>query len=80
MSEFEGINPDDIKELEARAQKIVEDSETYYEISLMVSHAGAVEFMEMYSDALDGNMMSLINLMGIVHVLANSLRIAMDKD
>lgn len=78
MSEFDGINPDDIAELRARAEKIVEDANTYYEVSLMVSHDGAVEFMDMYDDACRGNMSSLLELMGIIHILARSLTIAMD--
>lgn len=78
MSEFDGINPEDIAELKARAEKIVEDANTYYEVSLMVSHDGAVEFMDMYDDACRGNMSSLLELMGIIHILARSLTIAMD--
>lgn len=78
MSEFDGISPDDIAELQARAEKIVEDANTYYEVSLTVSHDGAVEFMEMYDDACRGNMSSLLELMGIIHILARSLTIAMD--
>jgi hypothetical protein len=78
MSEFDGINPEDIAELRARAEKIVEDANTYYEVSLMVSHDGAVEFMDMYDDACRGNMSSLLELMGIIHILARSLTIAMD--
>lgn len=78
MSEFDGINPEDIAELRARAEKIVEDANTYYEVSLMVSHDGAVEFMDMYDDACRGNISSLLELMGIIHILARSLTIAMD--
>lgn len=79
MSEFDGINPEDIAELRARAEKIVEDANTYYEVSLMVSHDGAVEFMDMYDAACRGNMSSLLELMGIIHILARSLTIAMDE-
>jgi len=78
MSEFDGINPGDIAEIRARAEKIVEDANTYYEVSLMVSHDGAVEFMDMYDDACRGHMSSLLELMGIIHILARSLTIAMD--
>lgn len=78
MSEFDGINPDDIADLQARAERIVRDAETYYEVSLMVSHEGAVEFMDMYGEACRGNMSSLLELMGLIHILARSLTIAMD--
>lgn len=77
MSEFEGIDPRDIEDLQARAEKIVSDAETYYEINLLVSHQGAEEFMELYAQAVDGQMAPLLELMGIIHILARSLEIAM---
>lgn len=80
MSDFEGIDPKDIEELNARAERIMRDSETYYEITLLVSHQGAVEFMELYDQALDGQMTPLLELMGIIHILARSLTIAMSED
>ncbi len=78
MSDFEGIDPNDIADLQARAEKIVRDADTFYEVSLMVSHPGAVEFMEMYEDACNGSMSSLLELMGLIHILARSLTIAMN--
>lgn len=80
MSDFEGIDPDDIEELNARAERIVRDSETYYEISLLVSHQGALEFKELYNDATDGNTAALLELMGVIHILARSLAIAMSDE
>jgi hypothetical protein len=80
VSEFEGIDPRDIEDLQARAEKIVSDAETYYEISLLVSHQGAEEFMELYAQAVDGQMAPLLELMGIIHILARSLDIAMAED
>lgn len=80
MSDLEGFDPKDIEDLNARAERIVRDAETYYEISLLVSHAGAIEFMELYEQAVDGQMAPLLELMGIIHILANSLTIAMTED
>lgn len=80
MSDFDGIDPDDIEELQARAAKIVNDAETYYEISLLVSHQGAEEFMELYEAATDGDMSSLLELMAVIHILARSLTVAMGDD
>jgi hypothetical protein len=80
MSDFEGIDPKDIEDLRARAERIVADSDTYYEISLLVSHSGAEEFMELYHQAVDGQMAPLLELMGIIHILASSLMIAMSED
>lgn len=80
MSEFEGIDPRDIEDLQARAERIVSDAETYYEISLLVSHQGAEEFLELYNQAADGQMAPLLELMGVIHILARSLHIAMAED
>lgn len=80
MSDFEGIDPKDIEDLNARAERIVRDSETYYEITLLVSHQGATEFQELYDQALDGQMSPLLELMGIIHILARSLDVAMSDD
>ena len=80
MSDLEGFDPNDIEDLNARAERIVRDAETYYEISLLVSHAGAEEFMELYDQAVDGQMAPLLELMGIIHILARSLAVAMTED
>lgn len=80
MSDFEGIDPQDIEDLKARAEKIVNDADTYYEISLLVSHQGAEEFMELYEAATGGDMASLLELMAVIHILARSLTVAMDDE
>jgi hypothetical protein len=80
MTDFPGIDPDDIQELEARSKKIVQDSETYYEVTMMVSHTSALEFLERYQRAVDGDVMSLFALMTVIHAIATNFQVAMDSD
>lgn len=78
MEELDGIDPDDIAELEARARKIVEDASTYYEITFFVPHEGASEFLDKYEQATDGDIMAIFSLMTLIHAIARSIHAAME--
>ena len=80
MTDFPGIDPDDIEELEARSRKIVQDSETYYEITMVVSHQAATDFIARYEQAADGDMMALFALMSVVHAIAGNMSVAINSD
>jgi len=78
MEELDGIDPDDIAELEARARKIVEDASTYYEISFLVPHDGAQEFLNKYDQAESGDIMAIFSMMSLIHAIARSIYMAME--
>jgi short-subunit dehydrogenase len=78
MEELDGIDPDDIAELEARARKIVEDASTYYEISFLVPHDGAQEFLSKYDQAESGDIMAIFSMMSLIHAIARSIYMAME--
>lgn len=80
MTDFDGIDPKDIAELRARAERIVKDATTYYEIGLYVPHEGAKEFLDSYDKASKGSAMALMDLLMFVHVIAQSLREAVEEE
>lgn len=80
MTDFPGINPEDIEELEARSRKIVQDSETYYEITMIISHEAASDFLTRYEQATNGDAMALFALMSVVHAIAGNVSIALNSD
>jgi len=80
MSDMEGIDPKDIAELTAMAEKVVKDANTYYEIKMLVTHEGAEDFIEAYNAALDGNFMAMIPLMNVLHLMGIALADSMDDD
>lgn len=80
MSDLEGFDPNDIAELKATAERVVKDATTYYEIGIYVPHKGATEFLDMYNKANNGNVLALIDMMMFLHVIAESLREAVERE
>lgn len=80
MDELEGIDPNDIAELEAKAKKIVEDASMYYEITMLVPHFAAVDFLKKYDQAAEGDIIAVFELMSIIHIIAQSMDTAMHSD
>lgn len=80
MDELEGIDPDDIAELEATAQRIVADASTYYEITMLVPHYAAIDFLKKYDQAAEGDIMAIFELMSIIHIIAQSMDTAVNGD
>ena len=80
MSDLEGFDPDDIAYLKAKADKIVKNATTYYEIGMYVPHEGAEEFLIAYDEASNGNFAALMDLLVFIHVIADSLREAVEGD
>jgi len=80
MSDLEGFDPDDIADLKAKADRIVKDSTTYYEIGMYVPHEGAEEFLIAYDKASNGDIVALMELLMFIHVIADSLREAVEGD
>jgi hypothetical protein len=73
------IDPKDIAELKARAEKIEHEADTYYEIKLMIPFEGAVQFLEAYEEAMTGDMMSIMNMLFVVGAIAESLKFQLDE-
>jgi len=73
MSDMEGFDPNDMEELEAIARKIERDHDTMYELTLVVSRQGALDFLEKYGQAADGDLSAFLDMMMIVHAIAKSL-------
>jgi len=80
VSDLEGFDPNDIAELSAMAERIVKDSNTYYEVRMLVTHEGAEDFIEAFNASLDGNFMAMIPLMNVLHLIGTSLAESMDGD
>lgn len=80
MDELEGINPDDIAELEAVARKIVDDASTYYEINMLVPHSSAVDFLKKYEQAAEGDVMAIFEMMGVIHTIAQNIYTAIHAE
>lgn len=80
MDELEGIDPNDIAELEATAQRIVADASTYYEITMLVPHYAAIDFLKKYDQAAEGDVMAIFELMSIIHIIAQSMDTAVHGD
>lgn len=78
MEELEGIDPADIAELEASALKIVRDASTHYEISFLVPHEAAVDMLDKYEQAAEGEIMAIFSLMTLVHTVVRAVHMAMN--
>lgn len=73
------IDPKDIAELKARAEKVEHEADTYYEIKLMIPFEGAVQFLEAYEEAMTGDMMAIMNMLFVVGAIAESLKFQLDE-
>lgn len=80
MSDLEGIDPDDIAELQAIGEKVVLDAQTFYSMNILIPHEGAEQFIDAYNDGLDGDPESIMFLWQILHILGTSLVEAMEGD
>ena len=73
------LDPKDIAELKARAEKVEHEADTYYEIKLMIPFEGAVQFLEAYEEAMTGDMMAIMNMLFVVGAIAESLKFQLDE-
>ena len=73
------IDPKDLADLEARAEKIENETDTYFEIKLMIPFEGAVQFLEAYEEAMTGDAMSIISMLYVVGAISESIKFEMDK-
>jgi len=67
------FDPKDIEDLQTRAEKIEEDLSTYYQLVLRVPHDGAIEFVESYYSAVEGNIAAVVALMSFVAQVVEAL-------
>jgi hypothetical protein len=72
------FDPKDIEDLQARADKIESDADTFYEIKLMIPHSGAEAFISTYVNATDGNIMAMLELMSFVTTVVEVLQQRME--
>lgn len=73
------LDPKDIAELKARAEKVEHEADTYYEIKLMIPFEGAMQFLDSYEEAMTGDMMAIMNMLFVVGAIAESLQFQLDK-
>lgn len=73
------LDPKDIAELQARAEKVEHEADTFFEIKLMIPFEGAMQFLESYEEAMTGDMMSIMNMLYVVGAIAESLQFQLDK-
>ena len=67
------FDPKDIEDLQARADKVEEDLNTYYQIVLKIPHEGAEQFLISYYSAVEGNIMAVMELMSFVTQVVEAL-------
>lgn len=70
---FEMFDPKDIAELRAKANKIEQDSELYYDVHMMVPHESALHFIDTYRYALTGDLSAMSALLMFAAMVAHSL-------
>lgn len=70
---LEQFDPDDIEELQASAERIIGDQGVMYEMTIVFSAESAEQFVSMYMDASEGDIMAMASMMGMLHFLASSL-------
>jgi len=80
MSDLEGFDPEDIADLAARARKIEEDLLTSYELTIIISHESAVDFVNQYQRARTGDINALYDMMVVLHTIALSVQTALEAD
>lgn len=80
MNEFDGIDPADIADLEARARRITDDAETFYRIVIEMTHDSAEDFLESYQDAVMGDIRSFARMMQYVNSLAYHIFLAVTDE
>lgn len=73
------LDPKDIAELKARAEKVEHEADTYYEIKLMIPFEGAMQFLDSYEEAMTGDMMAIMNMLFVVGAIAESLKFQLDE-
>lgn len=76
---FNSIDPKDLEDLQARAEKIEHEADTYFEIKLMIPFEGAVQFLESYEEAMTGDMMAIMSMLYIVGAISESLKFQLDE-
>ena len=76
---FNSIDPKDLEDLQARAEKIEHEADTYFEIKLMIPFEGAVQFLESYEEAMSGDMMAIISMLYVVGAISESLKFQLDE-
>jgi len=67
------FDPKDIADLQARAERIESDANTYYELVLRIPHEGAVGFINAYLSAVEGNIMAVMELMSFITQVVEAL-------
>lgn len=82
MSEsfFSKFDPKDIADLDARAEKILQGADTYYEVNMLVPREGALQFIETYEMALGGDILAMSSLMALSAIIAQSLMTSIEND
>jgi len=78
MSDLEGFDPEDIADLAARARKIEEDLLTSYELTIIISHESAIDFVNKYQHARRGDISAMYDMMVVLHTIAQSVQMALD--
>jgi len=76
---FNSIDPKDLEDLQARAEKIEHEADTYFEIKLMIPFEGAVQFLESYEEAMTGDMMAIMSMLYVVGAISESLKFQLDE-
>ncbi len=72
------FDPKDIEDLQARADKIESNADTFYEIKLLIPHDGAEAFISTYVNAVEGNIMAMLELMTFVTTVVETLQQRME--
>ena len=74
------VPPDDVAEIEATAEKIVEAHGTFYEMTVMMSQEDMIEAVRAGADMQEGIPEAWVIGVGILMSLLETMRIALEAD
>lgn len=77
---LEQFDPDDVAELRATAERIIDEDGVFYEMTLVFSAESAASFVNTYAQASEGDLMSMAQLMSMLYFLASSLNDSMQDE
>ena len=76
----EHFKPDDINDIRSISERIVRDDGTWIEISMIAPIEGARDFLDRYEQAVEGNIMSMFEMMTFLGAIADSLAEGVNMD
>lgn len=80
MSDDWGISPDDLDEIAGTADEVLRHEDRIYVIHHQLTGMQAIEWVETYENAIDGDVTAMRHILGFLHDFATRLMEMMDID